>query len=174
MVGGFLLIGAALIAILWANSPWLDAYTALRDSSFGPDSLDLHLTLHAWTSDGLLAVFFFLVGSELKHEFTHGVLRDPRTALVPMVATVTGAVIPAVIFFAVTAPGESGSSAGWGIPMATDAAFAVAVLAIVGRGLPSALRTMLLTLAVVDDLVAIIVIAAFYSDGIKVLPLVLA
>ncbi|SKA40099.1 sodium/proton antiporter, NhaA family (TC 2.A.33.1.1) [Marinactinospora thermotolerans DSM 45154] len=169
-VGGFLLIGAAVIALVWANSPWAASYEALRGLTFGPESLHLRLPVEAWAADGLLVVFFFIVGNELKHEFTHGELRNPRRAVLPIVAALCGAAVPALIFTALTW-GDAGAVRGWGIPMATDIAFAVAILAVVGRHLPPALRTFLLTLAIVDDLVAIVVIAAFYTDHLALLPL---
>ncbi|WP_255526418.1 Na+/H+ antiporter NhaA [Nocardia sp. XZ_19_385] len=159
------MITAALVALVWANSPASPVYEQLRDITLGPAWAGLNLPLHAWAADGLLAVFFFIVGNELKQEFVHGAFRDPRQALVPMVAAVTGALVPAAVFLAFTV-GHGDAARGWGIPMATDAAFAVAVLALVGRGLPPALRTMLLTLAVVDDLLAILVIAVFYTGGV--------
>ncbi|MGW4464002.1 Na+/H+ antiporter NhaA [Micromonospora sp. NPDC004704] len=169
-VGGGLLIVAAVFALVWANSPWVGAYESLRSVTFGPSGLHLDLSLHAWAADGLLAVFFFVVGNELKQEFVGGELRDPRRAVLPIVAALSGVVVPAGIFALVTL-GRGEAAAGWGIPMATDIAFAVAVLAVVGRGLPAPLRTFLLTLAIVDDLVAIIVIAVFYSAGLAWLPL---
>ncbi|HET6478898.1 MAG TPA: Na+/H+ antiporter NhaA [Actinoplanes sp.] len=165
LVGGVLLVGAAVIALGWANSPWADAYESLRSATFGPSALHLDLPVHAWAADGLLAVFFFVVGNELKQEFVAGELRNPRRAVLPIVAAVSGAVVPALVFAAITV-GRGGASAGWGIPMATDIAFALAVLAVIGRGSPPALRTFLLTLAIVDDLVAIFVIAIFYSAGL--------
>ncbi|MFB6392142.1 Na+/H+ antiporter NhaA [Polymorphospora lycopeni] len=169
-VGGMLLVVFAVIALGWANSPWASAYEALRAVTFGPASLHLDLPAHAWAADGLLAVFFFVVGNELKQEFVNGELRNPRRAVLPIVAAVGGVAVPALIFAAITA-GHGDAAAGWGIPMATDIAFAVAVLAVVGRGLPPSLRTFLLTLAIVDDLVAIIVIAVFYSAGLAWAPL---
>ncbi|PRX97653.1 Na+/H+ antiporter NhaA [Allonocardiopsis opalescens] len=170
-VGGFLLIGAAALALVWANSPWRHSYAGLRELTIGPAALHLDLSLETWAADGLLAVFFFIVGNELKQEFTKGELRDPRRALVPIVAAVSGMAVPALVYTAVTF-GDPGLSSGWGIPMATDIAFALAVLAIVGRGLPPALRTFLLTLAIVDDFGAVLVIAVFYTDDIA--PLALA
>ncbi|MET0417187.1 MAG: Na+/H+ antiporter NhaA [Actinoplanes sp.] len=172
-VGGALLVLFAAIALLWANSPWADAYESLRSVTFGPAALHLDLSLHAWAADGLLAIFFFVVGNELKQEFVNGELRNPRRAVLPIVASLGGVVVPAGIFAAITL-GRGDAAAGWGIPMATDIAFAVAVLAVVGRGLPPALRTFLLTLAIVDDLVAIVVIAVFYSAGLSLAPLLAA
>ncbi|MGM7671489.1 Na+/H+ antiporter NhaA [Microbacterium sp. A93] len=170
-VGGILLVALAAIAIVWANSPWADSYFALRDFEIGYEPWHLRLSLGAWAADGLLAIFFFLVGLELKREFVAGDLRKPSTAIVPIVAAVGGVVVPAVIYFAIVA-GAGGATEGWAIPTATDIAFAVAVLAIIGSHLPSALRIFLLTLAVVDDLIAIGIIAIFYTETINLVPLV--
>ena len=172
-VGGVLLLVATGVAVGWANSPWADGYQAVRDLTFGPETLHLRLPLSSWVSDGLLAVFFFTVGNELKQELTIGRLRDPRRAGVPIVAAATGAVLPAAIFALINLS-DARAAAGWGIPMATDIAFAVAVLALVGRRLPPALRTFLLTLAVVDDLIAILVIAVFYTAALSAAPLLAA
>ncbi|MGW8528128.1 MULTISPECIES: Na+/H+ antiporter NhaA [Nocardiopsidaceae] len=172
-VGGFLLIGAAVLALVWINSPFGGAYEDLRAITFGPASLHLDLSLETWAADGLLAVFFFVVGNELKQEFVHGELRNPRRAMLPIVAAVCGMVVPAAIYAAINATSPD-TVQGWGIPMATDIAFAVAILAVVGRGLPPALRTFLLTLAIVDDLGAVVVIAVFYTSGINFLALLAA
>ncbi|MCB7136557.1 Na+/H+ antiporter NhaA [Cellulosimicrobium marinum] len=163
--GGALLIGAAILALVWANSPWRDAYITLSDTVVGPSSpLHLDLSLEAWAADGLLAIFFFVVGLELKHEFVAGSLRNPKQAGVPMLAAVGGMAVPALIFVVVLmVTGDSSALHGWAIPTATDIAFALGVLAVFGRGLPAAIRTFLLTLAVVDDLLAIIIIAIFYT-----------
>jgi Na+:H+ antiporter, NhaA family len=169
-VGGFLLIGAALIAIVWINSPLGEVYENLRSVTFGPASLHLDLSLETWAADGLLAVFFFVVGNELKQEFVNGELRNPRRAMLPIVAAICGMIVPAAIYAAVNFSSPD-TLHGWGIPMATDIAFAVAILAVIGRHLPPALRTFLLTLAIVDDLGAIIVIAVFYTSGIDLLML---
>ena len=163
--GGVMLMLAALVAIIWANSPASGAYFALRDLAVGPESLHLHLTLGTWAADGLLAVFFFLVGIELKQEFVAGDLRDPGRAVVPVVAAVGGVVVPALLYLALNA-GNASTLRGWAIPTATDIAFAVAVLAIIGSHLPSALRIFLLTLAVVDDLIAILIIAIAYTSDL--------
>jgi NhaA family Na+:H+ antiporter len=162
-VGGILMLAAAAVALVWANSQWVDSYQALISTEIGPEALHLHLPLSVWAADFLLAFFFFLAGLELKHEVQVGTLSKPSQAAVPVVAAIGGMVVPALIFVAFTwqLPVER---TGWGIPMATDIAFALAVLAILGRGLPLALRAFLLTLAVVDDLGAITVIAIFYSD----------
>jgi len=171
--GGFLLIAAAILALVWANSPWRASYTALAGTVVGPAALHLDLPLSVWAADGLLAIFFFVVGVELKHEVVAGSLRRPREAAVPIIAAVGGMVLPAAIYIAlVLTMGAPTALVGWAIPTATDIAFALAVLAIFGRGLPRALRTFLLTLAVVDDLLAIVVIAIFYTDDIDPLALV--
>ena len=170
--GGALLIGAALLALLWANSPWREAYASLSaavvgTASLGPIPVHLDLSLSTWAADGLLAIFFFVVGVELKHEFVAGSLRNPREAGVPMIAAVGGMAVPALLYVGVLAAfGDTGALHGWAIPTATDIAFALGVLAIFGRGLPIAIRTFLLTLAVVDDLLAIVVIAVFYTETI--------
>lgn len=171
-IGGALLVAAAAIALLWANSPASDGYFALRDLRVGYSPWHLELSLGQWASDGLLAIFFFLVGLELKREFVAGDLRRPSRAIVPVAAAVGGVAVPALVFVAFTWS-DSESVRGWAIPTATDIAFAVAVLAIIGSHLPSALRIFLLTLAVVDDLIAIGIIAFFYTDEINAVPLLL-
>ncbi|WP_067485508.1 Na+/H+ antiporter NhaA [Actinomadura hibisca] len=169
-VGGVLLLVGAVVAVVWANSPWADSYASVRGFTVGPASLHLELPLSAWAADGLLAIFFFVAGLELKREFVAGDLRDVRRALVPVLAAVGGVVVPALLYVALTW-GKPGASQGWAIPTATDIAFALAVLAVIGRFLPAALRTFLLTLAVVDDLIAIVIIALFYTAKLSVLPL---
>lgn len=164
---GALLLTAATIAVVWANSPWRDSYQDLLEIEFGPAALHLHLSLADWIADGMLAIFFFVVGVELKHEFVAGTLRDAKLAGVPVVAALGGMIVPAACYVAVVGIGDPEALGGWAIPTATDIAFALAVLAIFGRGLPLALRTFLLTLAVVDDLLGITVIATFYTDTIN-------
>ncbi|MEV0068034.1 MULTISPECIES: Na+/H+ antiporter NhaA [unclassified Amycolatopsis] len=167
-IGGALLLAAAVVALVWANSPWAPAYEAMRSFTIGPAALHLDLSLGAWAADGLLAIFFFVAGLELKREFVAGDLRDPRRAAVPVAAAVGGVALPALIYLLVN---WSGALQGWAIPTATDIAFALAVLAVVGRCLPAAMRTFLLTLAVVDDLIAIVIIAGFYTDHLQLWPL---
>src|SRR3712207_2799306 len=128
-VGGVLLLAAALAALVWANSPWSDAYFGVRDYRFGPAPLHLNLSIGAWAADGLLAIFFFVVGLELKREFVAGDLRDLRRAALPVAAAVGGMAVPALVFVAVNLAAEDGDNSGWAIPSATDIAFAVAVLA---------------------------------------------
>ena len=172
-VGGLLLLIGALLALLWANSRWGDAYASLVAWTIGPEALHLNLSLGTWAADGLLAVFFFVAGLELKHELVHGTLSRLSQAVVPIAAALGGMVVPAAIFAVIVSQSTNPSATvGWGIPMATDIAFALAVLAVVGRALPVALRAFLLTLAVVDDLGAIIVIAVFYPTGFHVWPFI--
>jgi NhaA family Na+:H+ antiporter len=170
-VGGALLLVATVLALVWANSVWAGGYSALRNTTVGPAALHLDLTLGAWAADGLLAIFFFVAGLELKREFVAGDLRDPRRAALPVAAAVGGMIIPAMLYLLLNRSGEA--TQGWAIPVATDIAFALAVLAVVGRHLPAALRTFLLTLAVVDDLIAITIIAVFFTRDLSV-PLLLA
>lgn len=172
-VGGVLLVAAAAIALIWANSPAAAGYFALRDFTFGYAPWHLDLSLGTWAADGLLAVFFFLVGLELKREFVAGDLRQPSKAIVPVAAAAGGVLVPALIYAAINW-GNPETVRGWAIPTATDIAFAVAVLAVIGSHLPSALRIFLLTLAVVDDLIAIAIIATFYTKEIHVPTLLLA
>ncbi|WP_406201915.1 Na+/H+ antiporter NhaA [Kitasatospora sp. NBC_01560] len=165
-VGGILLLVAAVTALIWANL-WPGSYEAVLDYTIGPSGpLHLDLTLDAWAKDGLLTIFFFVAGIELKREFVAGELRSPSAAMLPVIAAVCGVALPAILF-AVVNSGGGGHPNGWAIPTATDIAFALGVLAVVGTHLPSALRAFLLTLAVVDDLIAILIIAIFYSSGIK-------
>ncbi len=170
-VGGALLLVATLVAMVWINSPAGDSYTGLRDFTVGPASLHLDLSLGTWAADGLLAIFFFVVGLELKREFVAGDLRDPARAALPILAALGGVVVPAVIYLLVILNSGADALSGWAIPTATDIAFALAILAIISTHLPTGLRTFLLTLAVVDDLVAVTIIAIFYTDGLRLLPL---
>ncbi|TFV82906.1 Na+/H+ antiporter NhaA [Blastococcus sp. CT_GayMR16] len=167
-VGGVLLLVGTVVALVWANSPWSAAYASLRDARVGPASLHLDLTLGTWAADGLLAIFFFVAGLELKREFVAGDLRDPRRAALPVAAAVGGMAVPALIYVLVNLGTGDGALRGWAIPTATDIAFALAVLAVISTHLPSALRTFLLTLAVVDDLLAITIIAIFYTAELSV------
>jgi Na+:H+ antiporter, NhaA family len=171
-VGGALLLGAAVLAVALANSPWASAYEWLRELRFGPSALHLDLSLSVWAADGLLAIFFFVAGLELKREFLAGDLRDPRRAALPVAAAIGGVLVPSALYLAINAPLSGGDVRGWPVPAATDIAFALAVLAIGGRHLPAALRTFLLTVAVVDDLIAIVIIAVFLTSGLAILALV--
>ena len=173
-VGGALLLAATVVALIWANSPAADGYFALRDVKIGYEPWHLDLSLGHWASDGLLAVFFFLAGLELKREFVAGELRKPARAVVPVAAAVGGVVVPALIYVLFNLGTAGETLKGWAIPTATDIAFALAVLAVINTHLPAALRTFLLTLAVVDDLIAIGIIAFFYSTGLQPLMLLAA
>ncbi|MEV6210705.1 Na+/H+ antiporter NhaA [Kitasatospora sp. NPDC051914] len=165
-VGGLVLLAAAVVALVWANTPWSTAYEGVRDFHLGIPVLGLDLSVGHWTAEGLLAVFFLVAGIELKRELVVGELRAPRTAVLPVVAAVCGMAVPAALYLATTALG-GGSPQGWAVPMATDIAFALAVLAVLSTHLPSALRAFLLTLAVVDDLGAILIIAIFFTADLN-------
>lgn len=166
--GGLLLVAAAIVALVWANSPWQDAYHHLREAGLGP------LTVEAWAADGALALFFYLAGVELKRELVVGSLSKFSEAVVPVAAAAVGMAVPALVYLAVNLTSPSGRTEGWAVPTATDIAFALAVLAIVGSSLPGALRAFLLTLAVVDDFGAILIIAVFFSQGFHLLALLAA
>ncbi|MCX5377527.1 Na+/H+ antiporter NhaA [Streptomyces sp. NBC_00091] len=170
-VGGVLLLVAAIAALMWANIPAVSAsFDSVRSFHIGPASLGLDLSLQHWAADGLLAVFFFVAGIELKRELVAGDLRDAKAAALPVIAAICGMAVPAMVYLLVNTLGN-GSSNGWAVPTATDIAFALAVLAVIGTSLPSALRAFLLTLAVVDDLFAILIIAVFFTSDIDFLAL---
>ncbi len=173
--GSLLLLLAALIALVWANSPFASSYDALWHTHLILDVGPLHLdeSLQHWVNDALMVIFFFVVGLEIKYELVNGDLRDPKTAALPIVAAIGGMVVPAGLYLALNPPGSDGG-AGWGIPMATDIAFAVGVLGILGRRIPSAARLFLLTLAIVDDIGAILVIAIFYTADLSLTWLAIA
>ncbi|MEW2159132.1 Na+/H+ antiporter NhaA [Streptomyces sp. NPDC007189] len=165
-VGGVLLLLATVAALIWANIPALhDSYESVSHFHLGPGALGLHLSVAHWAADGLLAVFFFVAGIELKRELVAGDLRDPRAAVLPVVAALCGMAVPALVYTVTNLTGH-GSAQGWAVPTATDIAFALAVLAVIGTSLPSSLRAFLLTLAVVDDLFAILIIAVFFTDAL--------
>jgi Na+:H+ antiporter, NhaA family len=161
--GAILLLAGTVVALVWSNSPLGDSYRSLSALTFGPSSLHLDLSVAQWATDGLLAIFFFVVGLELKREVVDGELRRPSTAIVPIFAAVGGMAVPALVYTVVNHLSSAGDPSGWAVPVATDIAFAVAVLTVFGKGLPTALRAFLLTLAVVDDLLGIVVIAVFYT-----------
>lgn len=166
---GMLLVAGALIALLWANSPARESYFVIANTAVGPQALHLELTIAQWAAGGLLTIFFFVVGLELKQEFTTGSLHDPRKAAVPIIAALCGMLGPIGVYMLTQLVTGSTEFGGWAIPVATDIAFALAVLSIFGKGLPTAARTFLMTLAVADDLGGIIVIAIFFSGGIDFL-----
>lgn len=165
-VGGVLLLLAAVAALVWANSPVGDSYETVQDLHIGPEALGLDLSLQHWAADGLLAIFFFVAGIELKRELVAGELRDAKAAALPVIAAICGMAVPALVYVLTNAIG-GGSMDGWAVPTATDIAFALAVLAVIGTSLPSALRAFLLTLAVVDDLFAILIIAIFFTSDLN-------
>ena len=163
--GALFMLAAAVAALVWANSPWWRAQQTLWETDLSihlGHLAHIDLTLVEWINDALMAVFFFVVGLEIKRELVHGELRDPRKAALPAIAAVGGMVVPALVYFAFNAGADS--SKGWGIPMATDIAFAVAVVALVGPRIPSAAKVFLLTLAIADDIGAIVVIAVLYTN----------
>ncbi|MFF3327426.1 Na+/H+ antiporter NhaA [Streptomyces sp. NPDC002889] len=165
-VGGLVLLAAAVVALVWANTPWSGAYEQVRDFHFGIRALGLDLSVEHWAADGLLSIFFLVAGIELKRELVVGELRTPATAALPVVAALCGMVAPAAVY-AATAAAYGGSLDGWAVPMATDIAFALAVLAVLSTHLPAALRAFLLTLAIVDDLGAILIIAIFFTSDLN-------
>ncbi|MEU4343680.1 Na+/H+ antiporter NhaA [Nocardia sp. NPDC023852] len=172
-VGGALLLIAAAVALLWANSPWADSYLRMTETVVGIQHLHLEWTLADWTKNGLLAIFFFVAGLELKREFVVGELADRRRAALPIVAAVGGVVTPALLASAVGF-GIPGMERGWAIPVATDIAFALAVLAMTGSRIPASARVFLLSLAVVDDLLAIVLIAVLFTAALSLLWLLAA
>lgn len=166
-VGGVLLLLAAVTALIWANVPAIsDSYYSVGSFHIGPESLGLNLSIQHWAADGLLAIFFFVAGIELKRELVAGDLSEAKAAALPVIAALCGMAVPALVYVLVNTLG-SGSMDGWAVPTATDIAFALAVLAVLGTSLPSALRAFLLTLAVVDDLFAIMIIAVFFTSDIN-------
>ncbi len=170
---GVLLLAATAIALIWANSPWSESYLHFWETEiefaiggWHPFEHDGHpLSLELWVNDALMVLFFFVVGLEIKLELVDGDLREPRVAALPAVAALGGMVVPAAVYFALNA-GGSGAD-GWGIPMATDIAFAVGVLALLGPRVPRRLKLFVLTLAIVDDIGAILVIALFYTANLS-------
>nr|WP_083883647.1 Na+/H+ antiporter NhaA [Nocardia higoensis] len=165
-VGGAILLAAAAIALAWVNSPWSEGYARMTETVVAIHALHLELTLAEWVQDGLLAIFFFVVGLELKRELVVGELADRKRAALPIIAAFGGVVTPALIALAI-GHGVPGMDKGWAIPVATDIAFALAVLALTGSRIPAGARVFLLGLAVVDDLLAIILIAVLFTVGIS-------
>jgi NhaA family Na+:H+ antiporter len=165
--GGVALVVAAVAALVWANSPAGDGYVSFwgQEATVGIGDAALTADLRHWVNDGLMALFFFVVGLEIKRELVSGELRERRAAALPAIAAVGGVVLPAIVFLAITA--GSGEASGWAIPAATDIAFAVGVLALLGDRVSSGVKLFLLTVAIVDDIIAIAIIAVFYSDGLS-------
>jgi NhaA family Na+:H+ antiporter len=162
--GGIVLLVCAALALAWANSPWSPLYEQLWHASLtaGTGAVGLTLTLHEWVNDGLMAVFFLLVGLEIKREVLVGELATRRSASLPIAAALGGMVVPALVYVAINAGGPG--APGWGIPMATDIAFALGILALLGDRIPTGLKVFLAALAIADDLGAVLVIALFYTD----------
>jgi NhaA family Na+:H+ antiporter len=168
-ISSIFLLGAAVAALVWANSPWQESYHHVWEMNLKVSRLEL--PVHAWINDALMAIFFFLVGVEIKHEIVHGELSDPRQAALPVFGALGGMIIPAMLYVAFNHGTPAGH--GWGIPMATDIAFSLGVLGMV-KGVPSELKIFLLTLAIADDIGAIAVIALFYTDELHVRALLVA
>jgi NhaA family Na+:H+ antiporter len=168
-ISSVVLLAAAIIALIWANSPWHDSYHHVWEMELNLGKLEL--PIHAWINDALMALFFFLVGMEIKHEIVHGELADIRKASLPIFGALGGMIVPALAYMALNygRPGQHG----WGVPMATDIAFSLGVLGMV-KGIPPDLKVFLLTLAIADDIGAIIVIAFFYSDTLHMQALFVA
>lgn len=165
-VSGIVLLAAAAIALIWANSPLAHSYHALwhLPVSVGIGSLTFSQSLHFWINDGLMTVFFLVVGMEIRREIHEGALSDLRQAALPMAAAIGGVVAPALVYLALNA--DPSRARGWAVPTATDIAFAVGVLALLGRSIPGNLRIFLLALAIIDDVIAVLIIAFFYSGGL--------
>lgn len=171
---GILLLIATAIALAWANSPWADVYVGLWHAPIGVrvGPLVFERPLEWFVNDGLMAIFFFVVGMEIRREIHHGELSEWRRAALPLAAALGGMLVPAALYLSVA--GAPATHSGWGVPMATDIAFAVGILTLLGKRVPAALRVLLLALAVIDDLGAIVVIAAFYSSGVSLSGLLVA
>jgi NhaA family Na+:H+ antiporter len=165
--GGILLLVCTALALAWANSPWAESYHHLWETpvTVGAPGMGLTLSLHHWVNDGLMAIFFFLVGLEIKREVLVGELASRRTAALPMAAALGGMVVPAALYASLNAGGPG--APGWGIPMATDIAFALGVLALLGPRVPLGLKVFLAALAIADDIGAVLVIAVFYTSGLS-------
>lgn len=164
---GIVLLLAAALALIWANSPWRESYQSLFHTrlAFTIGAFEFERDLHFWINDGLMTIFFFVVGLEIRREIQRGELSELRRAILPLATAAGGMVVPAGIYLAMNAGRPT--ALGWGVPMATDIAFAVGVLALLGSRVPPALRILLLALAVIDDVGAILVIAFFYSGGLN-------
>tara|TARA_B100000700_G_scaffold330119_1_gene454772 strand:- start:856 stop:2232 length:1377 start_codon:yes stop_codon:yes gene_type:complete len=170
--GGFVLLFAAVAALIWANSPWSDSYYNFWHTDFELVIGSYHmggeshqLTLETLVNDALMVIFFFVVGLEIKRELVSGQLKDPKAAALPVIAAIGGMVFPAVVYLAFNASGDA--SSGWGIPMATDIAFAVGVISLLGKRIGRPLKVFLLSLAIADDIGAIVIIAIFYTSDLS-------
>ena len=168
VLGGVILLAAAVAALIWANSPWSDSYFSFWGSYLNLDlgAISIRLDLQHWINDLLMAIFFFVVGVEIKRELVSGELQNHRDAAVPVLAAIGGVALPAIIFTLIAGGGSAAD--GWAIPAATDIAFAVGILALLGNRVSNGVRVFLLTIAIVDDIVAILIIALFYGDGFSI------
>jgi len=166
--GGILLFVCVVLSIVIANSPLAENLQTFLDTKLGfeNDSVHLNYSVLMWINDGLMAIFFLLVGLEIKREIVEGELSSPKKASLPILCAIGGAIVPAIIYLSLNSGTETAS--GWGIPMATDIAFALAVISLLGKSVPSSIKVFLAALAIVDDLIAILVIAFFYSNGIEI------
>ncbi|GII93675.1 Na+/H+ antiporter NhaA [Sinosporangium siamense] len=164
-IGGVVMLIATVVALVWANVSY-ESYDALRTMKIGPEALHLNLELVKWAQNGLLTIFFFVAGLEVKEEFVHGELANLKKAALPIIAAIAGMAVPALVYLIVSW-GAPDAARGWAIPTATDIAFALAVLAVTASAMPASLRAFLLTCAVVDDLGAITIIAFFYTSGLN-------
>jgi NhaA family Na+:H+ antiporter len=171
---GIVLLVVTAVGLIWANSPWAASYEHLWHTTVGIrlGSFTFERSLQWFVNDGLMVIFFFVVGMELRRELHHGELSDRRRAALPAAAAIGGMLVPAALYLAFA--GAPATRSGWGVPMATDIAFAVGVLTLLGKRVPAALRVLLLALAIIDDLGAILVIALFYSSGVAVAGLIVA
>ena len=169
--GAVLLLSATVLALAWANSPWAESYSTLWERKFtiGFEGFALSKSVLHWINDGLMAIFFFVVGLEIKRELLVGELASPRQAALPIAGAIGGVAAPALFYFSLNADGPG--AAGWGIPMATDIAFAVGAMALLGSRVPLGLKVFLTALAIVDDIVAVLVIAIFYTENLSWLSL---
>ena len=166
--GGIILLAAAIIALIWANSPWNFVYTDLWHThlKIGFDNFNLDYSLHYWINDGLMVIFFFVVGLEIKRELLVGELSSARQAALPIAAALGGMIVPALFYFAFNTSGQGAN--GWGIPMATDIAFVIGIFALLGKNVPVSLKIFITALAIVDDIGAVLVIAIFYTSEISI------
>jgi NhaA family Na+:H+ antiporter len=167
--GGAVLLVAVVLAMVWANAPFGDSYEAFWDTklTLGFGEFAITETLQHWVNDALMVLFFFVVGLEIKRELVVGELNDRSKAVMPLIAALGGVLLPGLIYISLNAGGEGAD--GWAIPMATDIAFAVAVLALLGKRIPSGVRLLLLSIAIIDDVIAILIIAIFYSKDISLI-----
>ena len=173
--GGIVLLAAVAVALGWANSPWAWSYELLWNTriALAVGVVQFSEPLRFWVNDGLMTIFFFVVGLEIRREIHHGALADMRRATLPLAAALGGMIAPALIYLSLNA-GDPAARRGWGVPTATDIAFAVGVLTLLGKRVPQPLRILLLALAIIDDIGAILIIALFYSSGVSSLGLVVA